>query len=153
MDWNNVMTVHRGVDEVDAGQFDRPGETEVVAGTAMFVRQAVFAKIGLFDEKYFLYFEESDFCRRARAAGFTLWYEPKAVLWHRNARSSGVGSDLHDYYTTRNRLLFGMRYAPWRAKLALLRQAMNLYFHGRKWQKQGVADFFLARLGPGTFPL
>lgn len=151
MDWNNVVTKHIGVDEVDGNQYNVAGETETIPGTAMFIRREVFEKIGFFNEKYFLYFEETDFCRRAKAAGFKLWYEPKAIIWHKNAQSSGIGSDLQDYYITRNRLLFGFKYAPLRSKFNLLEEAVKLVVSGRPWQKRGVLDFLFGRFGQGSF--
>jgi hypothetical protein len=48
----------------------------------------VFEQVGLFDTSYFLYFEDADFCRRARQAGFHLWCVPRARMWHRVAQSS-----------------------------------------------------------------
>ncbi|MCL4397664.1 glycosyltransferase family 2 protein [Patescibacteria group bacterium] len=152
IDWNNVMTKHRGVDEVDINQYAQEEKTGAVTGTAMLVTREVFEKIGLLDEKYFLYFEESDFCLRALRAGFELWYVPTAVVWHKNAGSSGAGSDLHDYYTTRNRLLFGLLYAPLKSKIALGRQAIGFLFSGRPWQKKGVKDFLTINFGKGCFP-
>ena len=153
VDWKNVMTKHIGVDEIDNGQFDVSGETETIPGTAMFIRREVFVKVGFFDEKYFLYFEESDFCQRAKQSGFKLWYVPKAVVWHKNAQSSGVGSGLQDYYITRNRLLFGFKYAPLRSKFNLLEEAIKLLFIGRPWQRRGVLDFLLNKFGKGSFPV
>ncbi len=152
IDWKNVMTKHVGVDEIDGGQFNIAGETETIPGTAMFIHREVFTKVGFFDEKYFLYFEESDFCQRVKQAGFKLWYVPKAVIWHKNAQSSGVGSVLQDYYITRNRLLFGLKYAPLRSKFNLLEEAVKLLFIGRPWQRRGVFDFFFGKLGKGSFP-
>ena len=151
VDWNNVTTIHRGVDEVGLGRFTKSEETDVVAGAVMLVKREVFEKIGLFDEKYFLYFEESDFCLRAKKAGFDLWYVPGAIAWHKNAKSAGVGSSLQDYYTTRNQLLFGFNYAPIRSKLALFRQSISFLLSGRPWQKRGVVDFFLGRFGKGSY--
>lgn len=151
IDWNNVITEHMGVNELDGNQYNIASETETIPGTAMFIRREVFRKIGFFDEKYFLYFEESDFCQRAKTAGFRLWYEPKAVIWHKNAQSSGVGSILQDYYITRNRLLFGFKYASLRSKFNLLEEAVKLIITGRQWQKRGVLDFLFGRFGQGSF--
>ena len=53
-----------------------------VAGAAMIVRTAVFEQVGLMDEKYFMYFEEVDFCRRAAAAGWKCWYMPESRVVH-----------------------------------------------------------------------
>ena len=154
MDWKNVIGFHRGVDEVDRGQYDRIEKTDFASGCCMLVKREVFEKVGFFDEKFFLYYEDSDLCERIRRAGYSMMYSPKAILWHKNAGSAGgSGSKLQDYYITRNRLLFGIRYAPFRSKLALMREGIELIFRGREWQRQGVLDFYLARFGRGSFKI
>jgi GT2 family glycosyltransferase len=67
-----------------------PGPTDWVAGACMIIRTTVFAAIGLLDEGYFLYFEEVDFCHRARRAGWPCWYVPAARVVHLVGQSSGV---------------------------------------------------------------
>lgn len=151
IDWQNVLASHRGVDEVDRGQYDERIEADFVSGCAMFVKREVFDRIGLLDERYFLYWEDADFCQRASKAGFKVVYTPKAKLWHANAASSVVGGPLQDYYLTRNRLLFGMKYAPWRSRAALLRESLKLLLMGRKWQKKGVRDFYRGKFGKGSY--
>jgi len=150
MDWDNILASHRGVDEVDKGQYDKQVETDFVSGCAMFVKKEVFEKIGLLDKKYFLYLEDNDFCQKAKRAGFKVIYSPKASLWHLNAGSSEVGGPLHDYYLTRNRMLFAWRYAPLKTKLALTRESLRLLLSGRKWQKTGIRDFYFAVAGEAT---
>lgn len=61
-----------------------------VVGASMIVRREVFEKIGLMDDKYFMYFEEVDFCLRARRAGFVCRYVPEARIVHLIGKSSGV---------------------------------------------------------------
>jgi len=154
IDWNNVYCSHRGVDEVDRGQYDPPAggeETDFVSGCAMLVKKEVFEKIGLFDPRYFLYLEDVDFCQRAKKAGFKIVYVPQGKVWHYNASSSEVGGGLHDYFITRNRLLFGMKYAPLRTKIALLKESFRIFFKGRHWQKIGVRDFYLKKFGKGSW--
>jgi len=85
IDWQNILVSHRGVDEVDHGQYDEEAETGFTSGCAMFVKREVFEKIGLFDKRYFLYLEDVEFCQRAKKAGFEVVYTPKAKLWHANA--------------------------------------------------------------------
>lgn len=152
MDWQNVIGFHRGVDEVDNGQYDTTDKTEFSTGCCMLVKKEVFEKVGYFDEKYFLYYEDADLSMRAKSAGFTIMYAPKAVVWHLNAGSvGGSGSILQDYYTTRNRLIFGMRYATFRSKIALLKESFRLLLAGRKWQRLGVRDFYCFCFGKGNF--
>lgn len=153
IDWNNVYVIHHGVDEVDVGQFDQAGETETITGAALMIKSEVFKKIGFLNEKYYLYFEETEFCQRARIHEIKRYFCPKAVVWHLNSGSSGSGSSLHDYYLTRNRLFFGMSYAPLRTKFALFRESLTHLIKGRKWQRRGVLDFFLGISGKGSYPI
>lgn len=147
IDWDNVLTSHRGVDEVDKGQYEKIEKTEFATGCCMLIKRKVFEEVGLLDKKYFLYLEDVDLCHRAKQAGFKIYFVPQAIIWHKNASSSAVGSSLQDYYLTRNRLLFGMKYACLRTKLALLKEGFQLLVRGRKGQKEGTRDFFLFHFG------
>ncbi len=69
---------------------DEPHECDWVAGASMLVRPAVFDAIGLMDDDYFLYFEEVDFCLRARRAGWPCWYVPASHVVHLVGQASGV---------------------------------------------------------------
>ena len=154
LDMGNVLASHRGVDEVDRGQFDKVIETDFATGCCMLVKKEVFEKIGLFDGKYFLYLEDLDFSQRAKRAGFKIVFEPSSIIWHYNAASTGgSGSNLQDYFIARNRMLFGMKYASLRTKLALIRESLSLAISGRKWQKVGIRDFYIGRFGKGSFNL
>jgi len=152
-DWRNIIASHRGVDEVDQGQYHRLEITDFASGCAMFVREEVFEKVGLFDEKYFLYWEDVDFCWRAKQSGYKILFDPLAKVWHANAGSSEVGGPLHDYYLSRNRMLFGFKYASWRTKFALIRESLKILFKGSPWQKLGIRDFYLRRFGQAGFKL
>ena len=151
IDWQNIVSSHRGVDEVDFGQYDTPLETDFASGCAILVKRKVFEKIGFFEEKYFLYWEDVDFCQRAKLAGFKIFFVPQAKLWHANAGSSKVGGALQDYYLTRNRLIFGLKYAKLKTKLALIRESLRIFFKGRTWQKKAIRDFYLKKFGQGSF--
>lgn len=152
MDWGNVLGSHRGVNEVDKGQYDRMDRTDFASGCCLLIKREVLETVGMFDEKYFLYYEDSDLAERAKRKNYSIMYAPKAYLWHKNAGSAGgSGSALQDYYITRNRLLFGMRYASIRTRIALLKESMRLLVTGRAWQKKGVRDFYLRRFGKGSY--
>lgn len=147
IDWQNIYASHRGVDEVDHGQYDKAEETDFVSGCAMTVRREVFEKIGLLDSKYFLYYEDNDLCQRAKRAGFKIFYIPCAFLWHKNAASSEqAGSWVHQYYQTRNRFLFGFKYGKIRAKTALLRESLKFLIKDGI-RRQATVDFYLGRFG------
>lgn len=152
VDWKNVVGHHRGVDEVDRGQYDETSETEYASGCCMLITRKVLEKVGMFDKKYFLYYEDNDLSQRTRKKGFKIIYEPKSVIWHKNAGSAGgSGSPLQDYYITRNRMFFGMRYAPIRSKIALVKESIKLLSSGRKWQKKGILDYYRRKLGKGSY--
>jgi len=151
IDWPNVLCSHRGIDEVDNGQYNSRQETDFASGCAVLIKRNVFDQIGLLDSRYFLYLEDVEFCQRAKKAGFQIVYQPKAKVWHFNAGSSEVGGALHDYFITRNRLLFGMKYASWRAKFNLIEESIKLLLSGRPWQKKAVLDFCLRRFGRGSW--
>ncbi len=151
IDWSNMEGKHRGVDQVDRGQFDVDSTTDFVTGASMFVRRKVFETIGILDSRYFLYYEENDFCQRASAWGWTLIYVAMSKAWHANGLATGIGSPLQDYYITRNRLMFGLKYAPAYTKFLLIKQAVYLYFQGRPWQKRAIMDFMSRKLGAGSY--
>lgn len=152
IDWDNIMGIHHGVDAVDNGQFAENQVVEFATGCCMMITRKVIDTIGLFDPNYYLYLEDADFSVRAKRAGFTLRYTPNAIVWHKNAQSSGgSGSSLQAYYFTRNRLLFGFKYASVRTRFALWRESLKLFFKGDHWQKRGVLDFYLHKFGKGSY--
>lgn len=152
MDWANIIGKNIGVDEVDGGQFDERKETGLATGCCFLIKSEVLKKVGIFDDKFFLYYEDADLTERIKKAGYSIIYEPKAVLWHKNAASTGgSGSKLQDYFISRNRMLFGLRYAPLRSKVAIIRESLRLLKNGREWQKKGIEDYYKRRFGKGTF--
>ena len=151
IDWDNILSPHRGVDEVDKGQYNQVVETDYASGSCMLIRREVLEKIGLFDKKLFMYWDDSDLSQRAKKAGWQVLYVPQAKIWHKVAASSAIGSSLNDYYLTRNRLLFGLRYARLRTKFALFRDSIRILLRGRLWEKIGVRDFYLMRFGKGSY--
>lgn len=151
VDWKNVYGTNRGVDEVDKGQYEETEETDFATGACMFLNTKALREVGFFDEKYFMYFEDVDLSQRMKKAGWKVFYTPYAYLWHKVARSSSVGGNLNDYYITRNRMLFGLRYAPVRTYLALIRESIKLLATGRKWQRIGILSFYLKNFGKGGY--
>lgn len=146
IDWDNVIGTHVGVDEVDHGQF-KMGEITLATGCCMMVSAEVFQKIGLLDEKYFLYLEDMDFCYRAKRAGYEILFDSASVIWHKNASSAGgSGSKLQDYYITRNRLLFGFKYAKLTTKMALLKSIFLQSFKDRI-KRKALTDFLTHQYG------
>lgn len=154
MDWNNVIGSHRGVDQVDHGQFDTEKNMDFMTGACFLAKREVFEKAGMFNDDYFLYYEDADLSMRIKESGFRMGFISKSVIFHKNAGSvGGSGSSLQDYFITRNRLLFGMHYAPIRARIALFREGVKLLATGRKWQKRGVLDYYQRKFEKGSYPI
>ena len=151
IDWDNVYISHRAVDQVDKGQFKKVEENDFVTGCLLITKKEVLKKVGLLNEKMFLYLEDADFNMRVKRAGYKIIFDPRIKIWHKVAQSSGIGSPLNDYFLTRNRLLFGFKYARPRVKLALLREAFRKKKDGTKAQKAAVKDFFTFNFGKGSW--
>lgn len=147
IDWREVVGSHRGVDELDRGQYDQLQETPFATGCCMAVNVEALQALGAFDDRYFLYYEDADLSMRMRRHNWKVWYQPQAIAWHQNAGSSGSGSALHVYYQTRNRLLFAWRYAPWRAKLFLAKHSWQQWRGTDLAKKRAILDAVRQRYG------
>lgn len=94
-----------------------------ISGAAMMIRPQVFQAIGGFDENYFLYYEETDFCFRARRAGFQIWYVPESRIMHHMGHSTkvnepwGAPKRLPDYWFQSRRRYLAMNWGLRRATL------------------------------------
>ncbi|OGO36017.1 MAG: hypothetical protein A2W35_15015 [Chloroflexi bacterium RBG_16_57_11] len=102
--------VHVGQNEQDHGQYSQPQAVDYISGCAILVKRQVIEKIGGLEERFFYYWEETDWCARAREHGWTVLLVPQARLWHK-----GVQRDYHPgpnvtYYNTRNRFGFLARH-------------------------------------------
>lgn len=74
---------------------DEPARVDWISGANFMIRTALIQQIGPMDEGYFLYFEETDFCRQARCAGWECWYVPDARVLHIAGQSTGITSKTH----------------------------------------------------------
>lgn len=77
-------------------------EVDYVTGCALCTKRQVIEQVGLLDPRYFLYYEETDWCLRGRAKGYKVMVAPQARMWHKVAATIGQGSPAITYYMTRN---------------------------------------------------
>ena len=148
IDWSTLAAFHRGVNEVDRGQFDHYQQTDFATGCCMLIAREVLETVGGFDNRYFLYLEDVDLSIRAIQKGYPVTYCPQAKIWHKNGGStSGSGSILQYYYLIRNRIWFALRYAPWRIKVTALHWAARMFHQGDQVERRAVIDSMLGRLG------
>ena len=86
----------------------------------MMVKREVIEKVGAFPESFFLYYEEWDWSCRIINAGFKIYYQAEALIFHKESVTVGKANPLKVYYLTRNRILFMRRNANWYQLLVFL---------------------------------
>lgn len=98
-----------GDKEKDMGQHNVSGPTHGAHGCAMMVKREVIDRVGMFPAKFFLYYEEWDWSARILKAGYKIWYNADAVIYHKESMSVGKNNPMKVYYHTRNRILYMRR--------------------------------------------
>ncbi|ATL48447.1 dTDP-Rha--alpha-D-GlcNAc-pyrophosphate polyprenol alpha-3-L-rhamnosyltransferase [Chitinophaga caeni] len=98
-----------GSKEVDNGQYNESRFTCCAHGAAMLVKREVIDKVGMFADKFFIYYEESDWSARIIKAGFKIMYVADALIYHKESITMGKESALKVYFHTRNRILYMRR--------------------------------------------
>ncbi|HUQ67233.1 MAG TPA: glycosyltransferase family 2 protein [Flavitalea sp.] len=102
-------TTSIGLMEEDRGQYDVSRPTSGAHGCAMMVKKEILGKVGMFAEKFFLYYEEWDWSSRILRAGYTIWYTAEAEIYHKESLTVGKSNPIKVYYHTRNRILYMRR--------------------------------------------
>ena len=102
----------RGFLETDLGQYDVPSDIAAWCGACVLLRTSYLADVGLFDERFFLYFEDTDLSLRGTAKGWRHRYEPASAVRHGHGLSTSTVSALTRFCSERNRLVVIARYAP-----------------------------------------
>ncbi len=104
--------------EEDKGQFDNIIEqTGYAHGAAMMITRTALKKAGTMAENFFLYYEEMDWCEMIRKAGFEIWVNTNALIYHKESLSVGKKSAIKEFFMNRNRILFIRRNAAWHQRL------------------------------------
>lgn len=108
---NSLTARNRTIGEKvrDTGQFADAMPTPYAHGAAMMMSRKAIEKVGLMFEDFFLYYEELDWCERIRRAGFEIYVEPRARIYHKESATVGASSTLKTYYINRNRIYFMRR--------------------------------------------
>jgi GT2 family glycosyltransferase len=148
IDWRNLYCFHRGVDEVDRGQFDHQLESDFATGCCVLISREVLETVGMLDKNFFLYLEDVDLSVRAKKRGYVIGFCSDSVIWHKNAGSSGgSGSLVQQYYQNRNRILFTFKHGALRAKITAAKLAIKLFTQGSAIERRAMTDLLLHRLG------
>lgn len=119
-----------GRGESDRGQYERIEERGYADGVCMLIPRSALERVGLLDEDYFLYWEETDWCLRARELGLLCYYVPAARIRHKAARSSAPGSDFYYLFRRNAFLCVRKRGRPYHVTSALL---LYLFWYGPRY--------------------
>ena len=121
---------HLGFNALDDGKAHNDYvECDFLPGCFMFFATSALKAVGFLDPRFFLLFEEVDWCYRARAAGYRCMYVPNAVAWHRGSVSfGGRETPLYQYFFVRNRLLWAERHLPRVQRLSVWKRTANETF-------------------------
>jgi GT2 family glycosyltransferase len=105
---------HWGMGRRDTGQFDLPCQISYAPTCCMLVHRQVFERVGLMDARYFVYFDDTDFCFRARKNRQKLYYIPTVRLLHKvSSLTGGTESSLSVWYKTRNHVYYLVKNLGW----------------------------------------
>ncbi len=102
----------RGTGEPDTGQYDQAEEVFAFCGAAVLLTRPALQDAGLFDETFFIYYEDTDLAWRLRLRGWAIWYEPAAVVDHVHAGTNVEWSPTFTFHADRNRLFMILKDAP-----------------------------------------
>lgn len=106
--------------------FEEVRDTPWVTGCALFFRPGVVTAVGMLDDRFFLVYEEVDWCFRAQRAGFRCLFVPEAKVWHRVSSSFGGRSLVYEYFELRNLLLWAEKNLNVRARMRVWAYTMRL---------------------------
>jgi len=159
---------HMDYDKIDDKPQDEAiKEIKFMTGCCLLIKREVIEKIGLMDEDFFLYYEDTEWSLRARKFGYKIIYAPAAHIWHKISRSVKPKTNpIVHYYHIRNALLLSKLHAPkiilgfiyiWGAA-KYLKQVIKMIFFPKKKEiakmiMLGVKDFYAGNFGiynPGT---
>jgi GT2 family glycosyltransferase len=156
----NWDSVHLSQNDKNKNQYQSPEERDWISGCAIGVRREALQQAGLIDERFFYYWEETEWCLRIRASGWKAYIIPQAHIWHKGVQRFYKPTPNVTYYATRNRLLlFKIHHPPLKVWLST-----SLYFIRTllswsikpKWRDmqanrdamwQGINDYIFQRWG------
>lgn len=136
---------HIGLDQEDRGQFDKEQRIGFATGCCLLIPKSVIDRAGFLDERFFLYYEDTEYSFRLWKLGIPIFYCPKARLYHKvGASSRGADSPLCAYYIARNWLLCNSMYLGVRYPLFLCYYAVNRAACCTLWMARGKRELVKA---------
>lgn len=152
---------HVGFNEFDKGQHNKSFKVDYVTGCSLLARREMVDQIGLMDDRYFLYYEETDWCVRAQRAGWKVKVSPGSIVYHKVSRSIGKDNPIQYFYFSRNSLRFISRNFPhllllsifWWPRYHFVNHLLNGRFHHLKQSCRGLVAYIRGDWGPLVKPI
>ena len=161
MDWLRLRPKLGECNRQDRGQYAKPVRKDILVGCSLLLRRGTVERIGVIDEKFFIFHEAADWCLRNLKSGSENWTVPSAVIYHKASKTMREVSALTLYYSTRNFLYMAHKNAnPWRffltriglSYLWMKNLALSAFGNGEKKKMAGifflgVRDYFAGQMG------
>lgn len=153
---SNWPTYEIGMNEQDTGQYETDREISAFCGACVLFSREFLHTVGMFDSRFFMYFEDGDLSWRGQKAGHTFYFAGKAVAYHVHTGSSVEGSILFNHFVARNRVLILLKNARLRIILSGCKATLKDHFvfriknivaslRGRYGKKQALKEFLLSQ--------
>lgn len=145
--------IHRHINENNNSFKDKTRNCDFTSGCCMAFVRTDIEKIGLLEESYFMYCEDTEFCLRAVSYGLTIKYIPDAIIYHKVSQSTGGGESAFClYYMTRNRLRYLHEYRKYFSFIAIpftictriIRILQYMIKRDSRWKsiRKGIIDYY-----------
>ncbi len=155
VDWDTGDVFYYGTNAPDCDRFSYKRYVGIAATCCMLIHKNVFKSVGLMDPKYFMYYDDTDFCVRAEKKGYKILYVPEAKMWHKvSMASGGPNSKVCLYYSARNYLYFSHKFKKYTSKkrtkyiIKKIKYAIaeSIGNKNSKYILLGYLDYFLGRM-------
>ena len=148
IDWQYADATNLGAGDKDTGQFPAQ-KVDFLNGCGLMVRSTAVENAGLLDDRYFMYWDEIEWCQRIRKSGGELLFQPAARMQHRATIETSDLSPITLYYITRNRFLFFAQHAPSNLKIISIWHALygclkGIYLHRKVGRYKHASATLLA---------
>lgn len=160
IDESKCLGYHYGINCKDSQEYNIKKEVTFLTGCLQLIKKDVIKDIGLYDDSYFLYMEDVDFCYRAKLKGYKIMYIPESKIYHKvSASTGGEQSPMVLYYMTRNVMLFNKKFKDtlknntkfniyWKLKMIVDRFRRKDKY---KYIEEGLKDHKIGKYGCKVF--
>lgn len=134
--------IQKGFRQKDVGQYSRCEKSDFANGCCMLLDKDIINAIGFLDERFFLYYEDTEYSFRANKNSINTWFCPEAVVYHKvNGATKGNLNPICAYYIARNWLLCNMTYLKWRKWVFIPYFVLNRFVWASIWILTGKTEF------------